>query len=268
MTIGRKIITLSAALLGCNLAIGVASLVQIQKLGDSTELLTANTVPSVYISGRVNTGAKAILLRIHRHFTSNSPQEMDKFEAYLEDRNKSVREELNSYEKLQLKDKERALAARIRRDLDDLIQQWRTVQPLSRSGNKAEAVALFDKEGVKLAEDLDAAAKEMVASNKASSDQIGKAAAATMQAGKVFIWVIILASFAAGLVLATILIRGMNRDLRRTIKSVSTGSEQVRTAAAAISASSRALAEGGARTRGGAGRNIGGEPGDQHHSRP
>lgn len=89
MTIARKITVLCGTLLLLNLALGVSALVYMSHMSDDSRLLASNTVSSVYLAGRINTGAKAILIRMIRHMSSDSPQQMTKFETYLTDRNKA-----------------------------------------------------------------------------------------------------------------------------------------------------------------------------------
>ena len=247
MTIGKKVLALSATLVGCNVILAVCALLQINDLGGTARLLSKNTIISVHVAGRINTGSKAILLRIHRHFSSQDPQEMAQFEKYLNDRDKSVHEELNTYQKLILNSNELALSSRIRSDLDSVLLAWGDAQPLSRSGKKAEAVDLFARTGVKSAEDLDIAAKELVASNKTESDRIGARAEVAVHNANVWLWSLLAASFLLSGTLAAYLIRSMNSALRETIHGVNAGSSQVLKAASMISSSSRSLAEGATR---------------------
>lgn len=242
MTIARKITVLCGTLLLLNLALGVSALVYMSHMSDDSRLLASNTVSSVYLAGRINTGAKAILIRMIRHMSSDSPQQMTKFETYLTDRNKQVREEMQAYEKLVLTDRDRQLLQRIRADLDRTIEVWQTVRPLSVAGKKREAVELFDKEGVVASDDLDSAAKELVALNKAESETIGKRVEANSATARFWIMGILLSAFASGGVLSFLLVRSLNRVLRRTVEEMSAEASHVLSAAGMISAASQALA--------------------------
>ena len=73
MTIGRKILALAGILLGLNLGLGLIALNYLNQLSSSTQQLAGRVAPSIYLAGRINTGAKAIILRVYRHVSSNSP---------------------------------------------------------------------------------------------------------------------------------------------------------------------------------------------------
>ena len=247
MTIGKKITLLCCTLLVLTLTLGYSALIHMRHISRESALLVSNTVPTVYLASRINTGAKAILIRILRHMSSDNLEQMKKFESYLNDRNQSVREEMQAYERLVLTEKDRQLVERICADLDRTIAVWQRVRPLSLARKKREAVELFDREGVAASDDLDTAAKDLVALNKAESEAIGKQVAASISEARLWVVGILLATFASGGAFAFFLVRSLNRALRHTVEKVSTEAVEVMDAANLIAAASQALAEAASR---------------------
>jgi methyl-accepting chemotaxis protein/methyl-accepting chemotaxis protein-1 (serine sensor receptor) len=241
-TIGAKVLVLSATLLGLNMALGISALLCVRSLETDSRTLSGTIVPAIYTAGRINTGAKAILLRIHRHLSSSSLAGMDKFEAYLNDRNASVRKEAQAYGSLALSAKENDLVARILADLDRVADAWQRVRPLSRAMRKREAVDLFDKQGIAASEDLDNAAKDLVAISKVNGYALDRKAEADARAARAWFWAVLAVSVICGVVLTLLLVRGVERSLRRTVEEVSGGVRHVLDAASQISGCSDSLA--------------------------
>src|SRR4051794_33083639 len=125
MTIGRKIIALAGVLLALNVGLGLVAVKYLNQISAGTQQLAGRVAPSIYLAARIKTGAKAIILRVYRHVSSNSPKQMDSFESYATDREKSLRKELQSYADLASSSKDRELVDRISKDLDRMMEVWR-----------------------------------------------------------------------------------------------------------------------------------------------
>jgi methyl-accepting chemotaxis protein/methyl-accepting chemotaxis protein-1 (serine sensor receptor) len=244
MTIGKRIALLSAALLAINAVTGISSLISQKQLMGDTHTLSAQIVPGIYLAGRINTGAKAIVLRIHRYLAATSPDNRKVFEAYLNKREPEWRVEIANYRKLDSTPRQQELLKRIASDMDRTLVVWQRVKELSLAGQSQPAVDLFDKEGVAYSEDLDTAAKDLVAVSKAQSDDIGAVMEKRAESAKTWLYFFLAAALLLGSALAFAILGGIKRALRTTMEEVAAESNNMLGASSMIASASQSLAQG------------------------
>ena len=244
MTIGKRIALLSAGLLAINAVTGITSLVSQRQLMGDTHTLASQIVPGIYLAGRINSGAKAIVLRVHRYLAATSPNNRKVFEAYLNKREPEWRLEIANYRKLDSTPQQQQLLNRIASDMDRMLVVWQRVKALSVAGQNQPAVDLFDKEGVVYSEDLDAAAKDLVAVSKAQSDDIGGIMEKRAELARKWLYLCLAAALLLGSALAIVILRGIKRALRTTVEEVAAQSNNMLSASSMIAAASQSLAQG------------------------
>jgi methyl-accepting chemotaxis protein/methyl-accepting chemotaxis protein-1 (serine sensor receptor) len=244
MTIGRKIWTVCGFMTALTGVLAATALVSIGRIHAAAKLLADGPLPATYLAGRLNTGAKAILIRMNLHMQSNSVEKQAKYQAYLSDREKAWRQELKSYQALAKRDGERAALASAAQDLDGLLATWQKILPLSAAHQHQEAFAIYEQEAMGTADHLDEAMKSLVSVAKQQSDQAVSEAAATAAAARFWAIAILVAAISAGGVLVLLIVNGVNRTLRRAVKGLAESSGQVASAAAQIAHGSQVLAQG------------------------
>jgi len=85
MTIGRKIWGACTAMAALTAVLGGTAIVTVNRLHSAISVLADDALPSTYLAGRLNTGAKAILIRMNLHMQSNSPEKQAQYQTYLTD---------------------------------------------------------------------------------------------------------------------------------------------------------------------------------------
>jgi methyl-accepting chemotaxis protein/methyl-accepting chemotaxis protein-1 (serine sensor receptor) len=244
LTIGRKIWLACAVMAVVAAGLAGTQIVSINRLNLVTQALAQEALPSTYLAGRLNTGAKAILLRMNLHMQTNSAEQQAQAQSYLEKRAKQWIDEANGYQERAGSDRERALIASARTDLETLLQAWRRVLPLSSAHRHQEAFAIYEQDAMSVAEHLDETMKTLVSINKQTGDKAGVKAAETAAASKRWAILILVIALAVGGFIVFQIVRDINGTLRRAVKALAESSRQVGSAASQIAHASQALAEG------------------------
>ena len=244
MTVGAKIGVMCGLMAVFTLVVGGLGLYSVQSLSGSMDRLSKKALPGAYLAGRLNTGAKAVLIRINLHMQTDSAEKMQKFEKYLNDRAVAWRKEADDFEAVARGAKEREMIASSRADFEQLLQVWARILPLSREHKSNEAFAIYEAEATGPADRLDETMKALVASSKKDGDEIAKEAAASVNSARWMVGLALLFCMAAGAVVAYVLIRGINAALRNAIDELTTSSNQVSSASTQIADTSQGLARG------------------------
>ena len=226
------------------LAVGVIAFLSVQRLNESMLRLSGKAVPSAYFAGRMNTGAKAVLMRIQLHMQSDSVEKKAKYEKYLNERSVSWRQEADKLEAITRSDSDRATIASARADFEKLLQAWAKIRPLSSAQQSKEAFAVYEAEAMQPAEDLDEAMKVLVASSNKQGDEIAADSAQSVRSARILIAAALGVCLLFGGALAFFIVRGVNASLRQAITELMASSSQVSSAASQIATSSQGLARG------------------------
>jgi len=244
LTIGTKI-WLACGLMGFSGAvIGAIALAGVSRLNTATQQLGSKALPSTYLAGRLNTGAKAILMRINLHMQSNSPEKQAKYQSYLEQRADQWRQEITSFEKLAGGGREQELIASARSDFEQLLAAWRKIQPLSAAHQHAEAFTLYEVEGMPPGDRLDETLKTLVALDKELADANSRKAESTVAAVWTGVAAVLILALAGSAALVFFIVRGVNLKLRSAVRELSMSSKHVAAAASQIAVASQGLAQG------------------------
>ncbi|HTS62953.1 MAG TPA: methyl-accepting chemotaxis protein [Candidatus Acidoferrales bacterium] len=243
LTIGTKIWLACGLIALMAAAIGASALAGVSRINGAAGTLSSGALPGSYLAGRLNTGAKAILIRMNLHMQSNSEEKQARYESYLEQRADQWRQEAKAYESI-ASDRERALIASAKSDFERLLAAWRGILPVSKAHQHQEAFAVYEREGMAIGDRLDETLKSLVITNKELADMAARDAESTARrVGLEVVWALAL-SLAGGGVLAFRIVRGVNRSLRQSVRELSRSSKQVAAAASQIAASSQGLAQG------------------------
>src|SRR5579864_2805311 len=242
MTIGVRISLACAALVVLAVGMGVSSLVNFNRVAGLTQTIVTDPLPSNFVAGRLNSGAKKILLWMALHIQSNSKENMAKLEAQIDARRKQWQEERKEYEKLVTNDQDRAMFGQVTTNFDRISQVWESkILPLSRAQKNQEAQAILETECLPSIDALDEAAIQLTAFNKKNGDQLGEQAMQAASNGRTWVWGMIIACVVCGALLSFFIVRGISTALRRAVTELSEGAAQVAGAANQVSSSSQSL---------------------------
>jgi methyl-accepting chemotaxis protein len=244
MTIGRKIWTVCAFMAALTGLLAGTAFVGVNRTHGAAAVLADGALPKTYLAGRLNTGAKAILMRMNLHMQSNSAEKQAKYQAYLTDRAKQWRQEVKDYLALAKTDRERTLLSLASDDLESLLRTWQRILPLSTSHEHQEAFVIYEQEAMGTADRLDETMKSLVVIEKQQADQAVAAAAKTAAESKLWAVIVLITAVCVGGVLVFLVVNGVNRTLRRAVTGLAESSRQVAAATAQIATASQVLAQG------------------------
>ena len=243
-TVGRQITLAFGLMLALTAALGVVAVYAIGSLNRSVAGLAEDNLPSVYLAGRLNTGAKAILMRIHLHMQSNSAEKQAKYEKYLNDRAVAWNEEMAKYEALASQSADRALTASAREDMQALLAAWQKIRPLSSAFQHQEAFAVYEQEATKPGDRLDETMKKLVALNNKQAEAASEAATATASRARWRVNLILFSTLLVGVAMAFFMVRWIKTRLRSAIRDLEEAAGQVSRASSHIATASQDLASG------------------------
>jgi methyl-accepting chemotaxis protein len=220
--------------------------VTINRIHGAAKVVADQALPNTYLSGRLNTGAKAILMRMNLQMQSESPQRQLRFQKYLLDRASQWREEAKNYEARSSSEKERAMITSASNDLESLLRTWDRILPLSTEHRHQEAFELYEREAMAAADPLNETMKSLVSLNKQRGEEAAVSANETATRAKAWAVGILVVALVAGTALVFRVVSGVNHSLRYTVRSPADSTRQVAAAAAQIAEASRGLAQGAA----------------------
>ncbi len=245
MTIGMKISLACAALVALAAGMGVSALVNFNRVAGFTHRIVADSLPSNYYAGKLNSGSKKILVWMNLHIQSDSKEEMAKLEAQIDARRKLWQEERKEYEKLVNSDQDRALFGQVTTGFDHIMAAWDSkVLPLSRATKNQEASAALKAECLAAMETLDQAATQLAETNKKDGESLGEEAVQAVASGRAWVWGLIIGSVLCGALLSFFIVRSISVALRQIATEMADGADQVASAAGQVSSSSQSLAQG------------------------
>ena len=245
MTIGMKISLACAALVALAAGMGVSALVNFNRVAGFTHRIVADSLPSNYYAGKLNSGSKKILIWMNLHIQSDSKEEMAKLEAQIDARRKLWQDERKESEKLVNSDQDRALFGQVTTGFDHIMAAWDSkVLPLSRATKNQEASAALKAECLAAMETLDQAATQLAETNKKDGESLGEEAVQAVASGRAWVWGLIIGSVLCGALLSFFIVRSISVALRQIATEMADGADQVASAAGQVSSSSQSLAQG------------------------
>lgn len=244
MTLGRRIAMTATALVALAVLLGVVSIYNVSRIGESLQLIAGGSLPGVYAIGQAESVSKDMRGRMLMHIASDQVPEKGRLDSELESLERDFREKLEGYSRVITLARDRELFERIAPAFDNFLRAWHRVRELSRAVKTQEALAAFRNEALPAYSDLERAIRNAIDFNKTHADQNAEAATAAARNGRLWVWSILALAAAGGGAMAFFVIRGMNRELLQAVAELSEGAGQVAGAAAQVSASSQALAQG------------------------
>jgi len=244
MTIGRKIWGGCGGMAVLTAVLGWTAIYNVGRLHETARVLGNDSLPRTYLSGRLNTGAKAILIRMSLHMQSDSATEQAKYQKYLVDRAKQWRQEIQEYERHAADEQERKTISMAKADFESLLTTWTKILPVSAAHQHREAFAMYEREAMGVADRLDETVKSMVSINKKIGDAATEAAEQTSASSRLWTVSILAATLMSGGVLVLLIAGSVSRALHKVARALAASAQQVAGAASRIATSSEGLARG------------------------
>ena len=243
MTIGRKIWCACAAMAALTAVLGGTAIVNVSRLHSAARLIADDALPSTSSGGPAEHGSEGDPDPNEPAHAVQPTERQAQYQSYLSERVKQWRQEVKSCEGYANTDKHVSIAS-AKTDFEMLLQAWQRILPLSAAQQHQEAFAIYERDAMSVAEHLDETMKSLVSLNRELGDQASASVAKTAAASKTWTVLILMAALLAGGSLVFVIVRGVNRTLRRAVKVLAESSRQVASAASQIANTSQALAQG------------------------
>ena len=244
LTVGKKIVLLSAVLTIVSALLGTVALVGVQRVDRYLDAVVTDALPGIYYIDRVESAAKDIRGRMLLHMLASSAEEKARLDAeisQLRDQNKGL---LKDYEKTIVRQSDRELFNKIEPAFENYIANWDGVRALSRQGKSQEASVSFQRATLPAFNEFAKTVSDEVELNKSYGDECAKGSQNAYEAAKIWTFGFLLLALVAGCTLGWWIVIGVNSTLRQSAAELGQGAEQIASAAAQVASSSQSLAQG------------------------
>jgi methyl-accepting chemotaxis protein len=244
MTIGRKfMITCGALLIAMLLQMAVA-VINFSSVRSGIHSMTTETVPGMAASTVILQQTYQLRGNFYRHMLSVDVAEMGR----LEDENDAVVQQLKKsiqgYAATLTQEADRERIQQVDTLLQQTLQQWQQILPISREGRSGDANVAFTEKVLPLMNALEKNLLEIEKVNRERQDRTGDAVTHTANAGWSLTVILGVLALASGVVIAWLMIGSINKTLHQAIVELAEGAEQISSAATQVSSSSQSLAQG------------------------
>ncbi len=243
-SIGKQISAGAGATLLFIFVLGAFAVTRVRSIQREAEVITGDCMPGVYLIGKIDADLKASELEVREHILNTSEADMAQNEAEMQRLSTSVTQIRADFEKTIARAEDRALFEKIKETRPAYLDARAAVIQLSRAGKKAEAVALLKSKLEPAYAAYTAAVQDEVEYNKRSSDEFAAAITAETARTVMMIGGATALTVIGGAIASFVLIRNINRILRRIVTSVNDGATQMASAASQVASASQTLAAG------------------------
>ena len=244
MTIGKRIIFGFTAILFITGSLGALAYSRLSTIRFIADDLTDNWIPGVDTLGQVRTEVMKSRGIMMGHLIADTKEEMARLDAAFSAKLDETHKMLADYQTLVSDPREKPMYAAVLADEEAYQAAAKPVLALCVELKTKEAIQLyrktvapaFDKYVADLSTEFDL--------NKQGCDDDARQTKATVNSGITWVIVGLSSALGAGLLIATLIIRGTNKVLNRIAASLGEGSAQVASASSQVSSSSQTLAQG------------------------
>ncbi|HEY3441300.1 MAG TPA: methyl-accepting chemotaxis protein [Paludibaculum sp.] len=247
MTVGKRIGTTCTVLVALTVTLATASLVSVSTLKGRIHALQIDSIPGQYSAGRIEAAVKDVALQMNSSLldlAANGGAGRAQAQSASEKLRAELRTELDAYEKTITLEEDRHQFDALRLVIDRWLGSWDQMWTSSQTLKPADALRLYKAEMTPAFDAMHAKVDQLVDSNQYSAKQNADEAAGTAATAALWNWVVACISGLVGAFLAVLVVRGVNRALRHAVRELTSEADMVASAAAQVSSSSQALAQG------------------------
>ena len=244
LTIGRKISLASGVLVAFTLVLGSFGTLTISRMNAKIRSLVTGPLPGIYSLGLIEGYGKDEKAAMLEHILADTPAQKARFEATVTDLETKFLAEMNRYEKTIQTEKGRQQLAQLRPIEARVQRAWAAIVPLSREQKTSGAMAIWTGDAAAAYRERAVVFDEMLELRQTLGEEEGKSAVALGESAGFWSMAILALAVVVGGLLATLIIRSVNKVLTRAVAELSEGAEQVSSASGQVSGSSQSLAQG------------------------
>jgi methyl-accepting chemotaxis protein len=145
--IKSKLIVAFSLITAILVGLGIYSVSTIQTIGESSKVIASEWLQRVDYAHSINTLIANFRIAQNKHVTSNSRSEKADIEKQLQRINEDIKINMDAYEKLINRDKDREMFEKIKQDIAQVNDLYEKVRPISMELKREEAEFITETEG-------------------------------------------------------------------------------------------------------------------------
>jgi methyl-accepting chemotaxis protein len=245
MTIGKRFIITSGALVCLSMILVAVAIVSLNSIGKDVNSLATDTTPGIVFAASMRGDVLALRGDYLKHINESDAAAMARVEQSIATNDANLARDMKSYEDAITSDEDRANFEKLKPEVAAVRQGWETtVRPVSRLGKNVDAYQLYNSAITPSMDLLKVQLVQMVDWNKKVSDTTLANTTSTVQGAWWTALLVGLISIAVGAGLSWFMITAMNKELSATVAELSDGAVQIASAASQVASSSQSLAQG------------------------
>lgn len=224
--------------------LGIFAIYELATVNQKTMEIAENWLPSIKYAGNANTATSDYRVAVVRHISSTSKDQHEAREKDMRDNLEKANKNIEAYEPL-------AATAEEKKALDEFKEHWpvyveeaNKAVEMTRAGKAAEAFTMLQGRGATAIDQVSVALDTITSVNDKGAERAAGEARATYTQARWWILASMVSVVVIGVILSTLLTRGITRPINTIVASLSEGAEQVNGAAGQVAAASQKLAEG------------------------
>ena len=243
-TIGKRIIVGYVAVLLATLAIGAFALTRLVVIKGHSDSLTTDSLPGVVVLSKIQANTLENKALILRHNLATDPAMMAATERLIQAGSEDNSKRYAELEASVTTGEEKALYEKVLETRAAYVKPRGAMIELSRANKNTEAFALYLSSVEPAFQAYNNALIAQMDYNRTNGLKSGEAITGAITDSRRFIFFGLIVALALAGSIGFIIIRGTNRVLNVTSRTLDDGASQVTAAAGQVSAASQSLAEG------------------------
>ncbi|HVU23582.1 MAG TPA: methyl-accepting chemotaxis protein [Opitutus sp.] len=243
-TIGKRIVAVSALLIGLILIVGATAEVSLLAIRDLTKAITGDNIPGLIYAGASKVNSAENFINVLLASVATTPEESARYRQRIKEVSAQHVEILRQYEQSIFEAADRQLFETLNARRAEYSQARERYLALVAGGDRAGAETELTKELLPAYLAYSEANSALVDYNRQSADTNGGKIESDSRRTSLVIRSVSLVALFVGVVCAFLVSRGLNRILREIAATLASNSEQVSAAATQVSSASQTLASG------------------------
>ncbi len=243
-TVGKRIIFGFALLLTGLAGLGLFAFARLTAINEQSERISVNCMPGIYYTGQIEAVNLANYALVQRWMLAPNAAERAADEAEMKVNTARLTELFKDYETTSTEPEDRRLYAAMVAGRLSYMEVRKTVMEAARTASQEVTLALLKDRLEPGYQDYRRTIRDLTDYNKRDGDDAVAKIVAAIASAKRGILGGLATALAVGVTVATVIITGTNRTLRRVVGALETSAAEVAAATAQVATSSQQLAEG------------------------
>ena len=243
-TITKRIILGFAIVVALSAGVGLAAWTSLRNIETAADTVSNDSVPGLATSAEVMQDLARAHLLLIRHVLTTNVDEKHAEGAQLEEIGQAITAQIDKLDKLCGNQEERQLYEKMKQARLDYIRTRAPILQLSSAGKHEEALVELLGSGRAAYNAYDELAGKFNALETKAATESAESIQQGARRSKMVLGSILMIELISSILLAGLVVTGLNRVLRHVSSSLHDGANQVAAAAAQVSAASQSLAQG------------------------